>query len=64
MVQADLALGLLEAFLNRPAGPGHPDQPDEGGAGRAGAGVEGHLAVAAAAAPINSAPEPTHARRS
>ncbi len=43
MVQADLALGLLEAFLDRPAGPGHPDQPDKGGAGRAGAGVEGRL---------------------
>jgi hypothetical protein len=33
VVQADLALDLLEAFLNRPPGSGHPDQPDQGGAG-------------------------------
>src|SRR5215213_6893104 len=49
VVQADLVLGLLEAVLDRPAGPGHPDQADQGGVGWTVAGVEGQLAVAAAA---------------
>ena len=31
VVQTDLVLGLLEAVLDRPAGPGHPDQADQGG---------------------------------
>ena len=29
-VQDDLALGLLEAFPDRPAGPGHPASPTSG----------------------------------
>jgi hypothetical protein len=50
VVQADLALGLLEAFLHHPPGPGHPDQPKQGGASRAQAGVEGQVPIDAAAA--------------
>ena len=50
VVQADLTLGLLEALLHRPPGPGHPHQPDQRGGGRAVAGIEGQLPVAAAAA--------------
>jgi hypothetical protein len=29
VVQADLILGLLEAVLDRPPGPGHPNQADQ-----------------------------------
>ena len=35
VVQADLALGLLEAFLDRPSCPRHPDQLGQAGTGRA-----------------------------
>src|SRR5262245_62338474 len=31
VVQADLGLGLLEALLDCPPGPGHPDQAEQGG---------------------------------
>ena len=41
---------LRKDHLDRPADPGHPDQPDQGGGGRGEAGVEGQLAVGAAAA--------------
>jgi site-specific DNA recombinase len=41
---------LRKDHLDRPTGPGHPDQADQGGIGWAIAGVEGQLAVAAAAA--------------
>src|SRR5215207_2978844 len=37
------------ADFDRPAAPGHPDQPHQGGVDRPVAGVEGQLAVAAAA---------------
>jgi hypothetical protein len=33
VVQADLGLGDLEAFLDRPPCPGHPNQPDQRGGG-------------------------------
>jgi hypothetical protein len=50
VVQADLALGLVEALLNRPPGPGYLDQPDQRRGGRARADRQGQLAVAATAA--------------
>src|SRR4029453_18078413 len=50
VVQADLALSLLKALLHRPPSPGHPHQPDQRRGCRPVAGVEGQLAVTAAAA--------------
>ena len=43
VVQAGLVLGGLEAFLDRPPGPGHGDQLGQGGAGRGVAGEERQL---------------------
>ena len=57
VVQADLVLGGLEAFLDRPADPRHPDQLGQAGTGRAETGVEGQLSIRQP--PAHQQPEPT-----
>ena len=56
VVQADLVLGGLEAFLDRPADPRHPDQLGQAGTGRAETGVEGQLSIRQP--PAHQQPEP------
>jgi len=63
VVQADLALGLLEALLSRPPRPGHPDQAEQGGFGRAAAGGEGQLPGRSAAAHQQLPGHPAGSRR-
>jgi hypothetical protein len=54
VIQADLVLGRLEAFLDRPPGAGHPDQLGQGGARGCMAGEERQLAAAGGTARLRT----------
>src|SRR4029453_4456077 len=58
VVQADLALDLLEVALDGPSGARDPDQPSQRGCRRTPAGVVGEFPVVQAAAPQQPAAEP------